>query len=295
MISGPKFFVICVAIFFLVGIPLHANATSNEFVGGYFNNSAATATSAILATSFTGTSLSSIPSGSWLASSVNIVGTVTYGSCPCFYQTGYIIDNTGNVAVTAQYWGTSGSLYSSQINNVGTTSSQALYGEIRAFQSSTTIQSQAFVYNTVSQIQSNSPTVYGFSYVYTGDTQFYYGLSPTTCGVNLQYYQVGTESPSIGAGTWYVNQWSAEVYTGSWQYQSAQSTEGNHDYYACTNGNTLHDIGGLAMTGVNINSATSGVDSPDWEYTGSTIGNGVSLWSSSGGNTPLPCQILGMC
>ena len=293
-----KFLVLCLVIFLVAGIStLRPSYATNEFVAGYFTNSQSTATIAILGTDFLGTSPSSIPSGSWIASLVNIAGAYQYGSCPCLYQTGFIIDNTGNVAVSAQYWGTSGSLYSSQTNNVGTTSSYSFYEEIRYFSTSSTIQSQGFEYNTLTQLRNNAPTVTGFSYVYTGDSSFYYGSTSITCGTQhatLERYQVGIESPNIGSGTWYVNQYSAEVYTSSWLYQAAQSTEGNADPYDCISG-SLYGIGGAQMTGVNLYTTNAGTDAPSWDYTGTTIGNGHTLWSSSGGSTPLPCKVLGRC
>lgn len=280
------------ALFFVVSAtPVHAQ---NEFVGAYFANSTSyTATSAILGYSYTGTNPSSIPSGSWLGGGENIVGTTGGGGlgyCPCFYQAGTATDNSGNVAYVIQFWGINGLIQGFQVNNVGTTSSPEFFTEIRAntVGSTTYIQAQGFAYNTNTQVQNNAPNIYTSSNVYTGDSQFYYGAK-TACGTTIEQYQAGIESPNIGSGTWNINEFSGEVYANSyWAYGPGASTEGNVDYYLCNNG-SLYVIGGAAMTGVNINNALSGTDDDDWIYTGTTIGNGVSLWSTSGSFTPFPC------
>jgi len=274
--------------FLLVGVlPVHAN----PYVGSYLSNSQSTSTSNFFGTSFTSTSASVIPSGDWIASEMGNAGTATTGSCPCFYQLGYIIDDTGNVAVTAQYWGPSGSLYSSQTNNVGSASSITLEG-ITEYVSGSGIQSKAFVYNTLTQYNNNSPNSYTFTAQSTGDTQFYYGTS-TGCSSTLLGYQVGVESPTtVSSSSWYVWQNTMEVYTTSWIYQAGSSIEGNNSFFQCISG-SAHDIGGAQMSGVSA--VYTAANTVEWQYSGTTEGNNVALWSGSGGSTPYACQVSGRC
>lgn len=299
-----KLFAVSLAMFFVFGaLPTHA-VTPQEYVGAYFTNQQATATKAFLENDFSGTNPSIIPSTSWLGSVLSIAGQSSSSPCPCLYQTGFQLYPNNTVQATSQFYGAQsnnpplGCIYCAWIKNVGTVSAFDYDGEINYKSSCSCIQSSAYVYSTLTQVENNSPNIYRFSGIYTGDVTnpFYYGITTnTSCYAEpMQRYQAGLESPNIGSGAWYVNQRVAEVYASGWLYQPANSDEGNLSYITCYNGQS-YVVGGAQMTGVNVNSANLGTDSPSWKYTGTTIGQDKSLWTGSGGTTPYPCQVSGRC
>jgi hypothetical protein len=278
---------------FVVILLVGTTSVQADYVGSYLNNSAATATKNFFGSDFSGTTPSVIPSGDWIASVMSNTGELTTGPwCPCLYQIAYIIDNTGNVAVLVQYYGWSyGLIYGQQINAVGTASSIYLGGLTRSVLGG--IQSVGFVYNTATQISNNSPTIYTFSTVAL-DQNFWYGTTtaPSCGGATLHYYQAGVESPTtVKSSSWKVDQYNLEAYnvgSSSWVYAAGKSIGGLHSYFQCMNG-VLHNVSGNDMPGVNTASSSS--DSVSWHYTGTTIGNDVTLWTGSGGFTPYPCQV----
>ena len=273
----------------------------NPYAGGNFTNSEASATKGYFSTDFAGTTASSIPSGHSLLTVLSVAGETTSSPCPCGYQSAYVLFPNGTVDYAPQYWGTSG-LVSLVDRHVGTVSSISFGGLIRYDSSTSSMKFTGFVYNTHTQIDQNTPTIYNILSANTGDTNFYYGTT-TSQGVTLKTFQFAVESQvNITSSMWNVDQGTLEVYTSSWGYQPGSSLEGGSSTsaYALVCGflclsYTVYYWGGETFKGVNLATSPPTADAPSWAYTGTSIGTGTSLWTGTGSYTPYPCQVSGRC
>lgn len=282
--------------------PVHATSGCGThttcYVGAYFTNTEATATKGFFVTDFSSTDVSEFGSGYSLTSVMSIAGQYTGGSCPCAYQNPFAIYNSGSsggsVYWDPQIWNINGVVAIATATLVGSNSTFLYAGLIKYYSSGNTIKFVAFVYLDQQQFQKNTPYIYSWTYS-TGDTNFYYGTA-TSNGYVLKEFQVGAESNYDLANNnpkWQVDQGSMEVYTSSWIYAAADSVEGNAAYQLPTSGVPV-PIGGAVFTGANLSPYAS-TDAPSWTWTGTTIGTGTSLWTSTGGSTPYPCQVSGRC
>jgi hypothetical protein len=151
----------------------------------------------------------------------------------------------------------------------------------------------AYIYSSNFDVQNNLPTTYSVWSHNTGDAGIYYGTT-TSGGKLLKDFQFGVESASnITSSNWYVFQGTMEYYASSaWGYQSADTTNGYAAFQLL--GSSVAPIGGTILSGVNfVSYASDSVSS--WYYTGTTVTPGTTIWSGTGSNTPLPCQISGNC
>ncbi|QQG48012.1 MAG: hypothetical protein HY247_04355 [archaeon] len=266
---------------------------ANDYTAGYFTPSQSTATKVFIGTDFSGTNPSVIPT--WILSIASVAGTSSSGQCPCTYQQSYNLYPTGQVSILVETFPWMQNPTRVEIANVGTTSSFALEGLVKYDSSIGKVKFVNFVYNTHTQFDNNAPTIYNPLSSATGDTNFYVGTT-TVNGKTVERFQFGVESPTnITSSSWHVDQNSLESYSGTtWSYVAASSIEGNRDIITFL-GSAAAVVGGRAMLGVNLNTGLSSTDSPSWEYTGTSIGDGTSLWTGSGSPVPYACQVSGRC
>jgi len=103
--------------------------------------------------------------------------------------------------------------------------------------------------------------------------------------------QFGVESQSaiVNSVNWKVYQFDIAYYgsDGQWHYVPAKSIEGSASLITY-NDTQPYGVGGYDYTGVNAEKSN---DNVNWKYTGSTIGNDVSLWTGSGIVYPRPTGV----
>jgi len=283
-----KLFAIILA-FYLATIP---NVFADHYyVGGYFAVSKSTANKKVIfATNFPNTTPSVIPS--YLQSVLSVAGWYS-GNTPSawLYQSDIELAKNGSVIFFPQAYYQGGTTPHFSPVLVGTVSSVMFYGEI-VVQTGGNIFFKAFVYNTQSQWNSNTPTIYTYSYL-TGDNGLLYGTE-TIPYTNLvcKYLQCGVESAQlISSSQWRVFQKDFAYYGGdlNWHYVPAKSVEGTSSYITWyISGSYLYyfRVGGLDFTGVTVEIPSS--DNMKWKWNGTTIGNDFSLWTTSGTVSPYP-------
>lgn len=263
----------------------------NCYVAGYFTNARALAGNAFFGTDFQGTDYTSFPGSAYsLQSMLSVVGRVTTGSCPCVYQSVYVIYTNGEVDYEPQVWGDTGfSITSGTVINVGANTTYEFDGLMTA-NSSGIVYFKGFVYDTLKSFTNNFPYVYNaFSYN-SGDTKFYYGKD-TLSGYLVKYLQFGVESNANLTGPWNVDQREIEIQEATvWHYYASETVEGEQSYASDCSGCV---IGGQTFGTASFSGATN--DALSWIDSSSPVGSGVSIWTGTGGYEPQACMSSSGC
>ena len=141
-----------------------------------------------------------------------------------------------------------------------------------------------FAYEDDYAVEHDAPVVKTFTHEIPSDDDKNFLVNSQTLyaplPIRMKYFQTGVESVYRVTETWYVDIRHMSYKSGSnWIYKRGYSIRGNVAYWGLEGLNAFH-VGGWAYTGVNKN--MSSADRVRWEYTGSTIGNDVQLWSQEG-------------
>ncbi|MEM2935621.1 MAG: hypothetical protein QW231_00390 [Candidatus Bathyarchaeia archaeon] len=240
----------------------------------------------IMGASFPVLFLDIIPLGPWIGPVLSVAGG-TPAVSGYVYQAGLAAMRDGNVYWAPQIWyGSTLYWYPSQTRNVGRYDYFAYFVEINEPMAP---EFKVFIYKTSTNYTSNKYIVhyeYGSS---AADVVFLVG-NEVLYGRRLNYFQFGVEaSTHIGqVDKWDIRNYDMAYYgspTGQWKYLPGYSIQGSAAIITFIYPN-FYVVGGEDYT--NVNKHLTADDDVRWRYTGTTIGNDVVLWSSSGVRIPRP-------
>lgn len=275
-----------------------ANAALQPYVGGYFKGNKLATGRVIMGANFPILFPDIIPSGHYIGPVLSVAGGRPAVS-GYLYQSFLAAKRDGSITWNPQIWyGTHTTMEWGVSIGAGRYDYIAWYGEIYGI-SDGVANFKLFYYTTYTDWRNKSPVIKtATAGINTYDTTFYVGNEVITFkGINYRfnYFQFGVEA-DIEIGQ--VDKWDIQTYenayydsaTNQWKYLPGYSIEGSKSnvtyWYNATGWLYIIKVGGRDYT--NVNKYLTSADVVRWRYTGTTIGNEVMLWSSSGVTTPYP-------
>lgn len=267
------------------------------YVGGYFRSGKLTTQKVIMGANFPVLFLDVIPQGAWIGPVLSVAGGNPETSGYVYQAPLWVVRN-GSIEWWPQIWYGAEMRWRNQLI-IGGYNYIAYYVEILGINGGVA-DFKVFVYSTWTRYQYNLPIVYTMTAeINTRDTVFLVGNEDITIWIiwpvwstthRMNYFQFGVEASTHinGVDKWDIQNFHNAYYDaaiGQWRYLPGYSIRGSRAYITYI-GNSVFAVGGEDYTGVDKYLTSD--DAVRWRYTGTTIGNDVVLWTSSGTITPRP-------